>query len=371
MSLPLIRYPLDRTGINKDNLVFGELHDLHTVSEKGGPLVVRNVVPKYGPFYTSSIEVYDQITNNKLVKGIDYQCVEILQEATLKFGKEIAQLVLIINENVSSKVRVSYQTLGGLYQFDVSSIATMYETAMKDNRAVDWLNVLNKPLAYPPTLHNHTLDDVYGFEYVVVALERIRNAIVLSDVPAFEALIEWVKSRSPEVVTYEEIDNRTPVNKMVTFEKLLYFMNTLDYCQLEMKLSCKKFTKNFSDIKANLDLSCNPSSSGFYWTIEHINTKATDFITASGKIDIVNKHGEFTIKLGEIVKADLLPKQFKIQIRRNSLISKITMVSDVITVLDKIPGDDIVEYMTACCVFKPTIEINAASMFIIGENENA
>jgi ABC-type polysaccharide/polyol phosphate export permease len=71
----------------------------------------------------------------------------------------------------------------------------MYETVLQDARPVAWENVLGKPLLFPPTTHLHNLEDVYGFEPIVGALERVRNAIILSDVPAFEALVDWVNGQ--------------------------------------------------------------------------------------------------------------------------------------------------------------------------------
>ena len=143
-SAPLIRYPLDPTGTNADNAVSGEVKSLSVAQ-------IRAVAPTYSPFFTESLVIYDHGNNRLLTRGVDYQCVELLQEATLKFGKEIAQLILVINPAVTSQVRYSYQVLGGLYQNNVEGLKNMYETVMSDSRAVNWSDVINKPITYPPT----------------------------------------------------------------------------------------------------------------------------------------------------------------------------------------------------------------------------
>ena len=188
------RYALDPTGLNPDNLVIAEEHQTTANS-------VRAVAPNSGAFFAESMLVYDGDTNTQLTVGTDYKCVELLQDATLKYGKEICVLLLIINPAVSSSVTITYQAVGGQFQYDGSAIANLYETVIKDNRPVDWENVLNRPLEYPPTMHNHLLEDVYGFEPVVAAIERVRNAIVLSDVPAFEAVIDWMNERANQIST--------------------------------------------------------------------------------------------------------------------------------------------------------------------------
>lgn len=214
MTSPLIRYELDPTGTNPDNSVVNEAHTLSTTQ-------IRAMVPTYGPFFSDSLQVYDVGTGSLLVRGTQYQCVELLQEPTLKYGKEISQVVLITDPLVSGNVKVNYQVLGGLYQFDMSGVVSLYDSFLKDNRAVDWMSILNKPTEYPPMMHNHILNDVYGFEYIVVALERIRNAIILSDLPALEAIIDWVKGM---IITPAEVTAGAPVKKIVTFDVLLDYI---------------------------------------------------------------------------------------------------------------------------------------------------
>ena len=188
MTVTAYRYPLDPTGNNPDNLIVNEVHDI-------GIKAVRAVAPTYGAYYTDTITIVDDVTEKPLVKNVDFSCVELLQDASLRYGKEICVMVLILNKTVGSKVRLTYQTVGGQFQYDGSSIVNLYEAAIKDARPVKWEDVLNTPLEYPPSFHKHMLEDVQGFEPVVAAIERVRNAIVLSDVPAFDALVEWMGSQ--------------------------------------------------------------------------------------------------------------------------------------------------------------------------------
>lgn len=216
-ALEIKRYALDPTGTNPDNAVQGEIKTLSAAQ-------IRAAAPMYGPFYSESLQLWDNGNGRLLYRGTDYQVVELLQDATMKYGKEIAQMVLILNDGVSSQLRINYQVLGGLYQNDSSNLVEVYDAYMKDNRPVDWGNVLNRPVEYTPTLHRHLLEDVYGFEALVVALERIRNAIVLADVPAFEELITWVKTRG---MTIDEFKEGRAKDKFITGEVLSYILKRL------------------------------------------------------------------------------------------------------------------------------------------------
>ena len=188
MPVPILRYPLDTTGVNVNNAVIGELHTLTANN-------VRAIAPTYGPFFTESLVVFDAALNTTLSRGVDYQCVELLQDASLLTGKEVCCIILIKNPAVSNTARINYQCLGAEYQNSAAAVISLYETVIQDNRPVDWANVINKPFEFNPALHNHLLEDIYGFQAVVSALERVRNAVILSDVPAFEFLIDWLLAR--------------------------------------------------------------------------------------------------------------------------------------------------------------------------------
>lgn len=187
MPSPIIRYPLDVTGINPDNFVSGEIKTLAVRP-------IRAVVPSYGPFFNDdTLVVFDNTTGTQLVKNVDYKVTGLLQEATFKIGKEICEVILILNTNVSSQVRINYQSLGGLYQSNSTNLKKLWDTIMQDSRPVDWESIFDKPYEFPPALHSHLLSDLYGFEPLVSALERLRAALILGDVPAFELVLEQVR----------------------------------------------------------------------------------------------------------------------------------------------------------------------------------
>jgi len=270
----LFRYDLDITGLNPDNLVIGELH---VMSDNR----YRAVTPTYGPFFTESLKVYDNATGNELVRGQHFQCLELLQDATVHYGKEICSIILMIDPAVSPDIRVNYQVLGGYYINDSSAVANMYETILKDTRPIAWENVIDRPSEYPPTLHRHLMDDVYGFEAIVAALERVRNAILLSDVPAFEALLEYIEDRL-EAMNCQESLTIYPVRKIVTYDRMLVTMSKLgllsDYKLVHVPAVIYREQPNIFYIDAPSAANGTP----VYWQIVHISTTDADFSTLQG-----------------------------------------------------------------------------------------
>ena len=207
---------LDVTGVNPANRIIDEPHTLSNTR-------VRSLVPMYGPVFAESVIVKDGA--RVLVRGSDYQIVELHSEATLLYSKEIASVILILDTNVSQIVSISYQALGGRYLYNATdqAIGNLYQTVMNDNRPIEWKNVFNKPTEFNPTVHRHLIDDIYGFEPVVDYLERIKNALNLGQVSLVLEILNKIYARP----SYDQLDNYLPtaLPKMSRFDAIAYLLS--------------------------------------------------------------------------------------------------------------------------------------------------
>lgn len=379
MPLPVIRYQLDPTGINLDNRVVGEIHNLTSRD-------IRAVAPIYGAYFTDSLKVYDNSTDRLLARGTDYQCVELLQEASLKYGKEICLLILILNKTVSNQVRINYQVLGGGFQNSAATIGNIYENVIKDNRPVDWVNVLNKPLTYNPSLHKHLIDDVVGFESLIHSIERVRNAIILSDVPAYESIIDYIHAHkydytnphhttkdqvglgnveNLEVLDLEEIYLDPPVRKYITYDVLVNILDLRD--------SVRDFRLTPSHININEGKTVTfvlktlgiPDGTKFIWNVMHLSTQDSDFTTTGGIVTVIEDTGYFsvTIVTDNFVEDTEL---FRVRLYENTAQQIMISYSPAIRVFEA-PKNNFTYppyVFTECCIFNPNIEINPATLFV-------
>lgn len=291
----------------------------------------------------------------------------------MKFGKEVVSIILIFDTNVTGNVIYNYQVLGGLYQYYGPALNNMYETAIQDNRPIDWVNVLNKPVLYPPTIHRHLLEDVFGWEEVVLSLERIRSAMTLSNLPAFESLVDWVNDRFNNfsgggcdcpVVTESEIDNVTPSNKFVTFDMLLYAIDKLNFNGLKL-LEKYSLINNGDVLPFTLCSTNTPDGTIYYWTIENITTNNADFGSMSGLINMNDNIGNFLINVTPVIGTESNEK-FKVAIRKGSVTGPILLTTGQITIAGTIvsPVLDFIDYINACCVYNPNIDVSPESLFL-------
>lgn len=177
----VIRYALDLTGTSTDNYVEAEIIDLPSTAK-------RAVVLTGGPFYTESIVVYDNLTGQPLTKKTQYIAAQLIENATVRTGKEVCAVLIITDQSVSPQIRVNYQVVGGVYTLCVDALIAMVEAAAIDNRDITWGGIIGKPNLFPPGHHLHDLGDIYGFEYLVLALEEVRKAIIMGDTASHDEI---------------------------------------------------------------------------------------------------------------------------------------------------------------------------------------
>jgi hypothetical protein len=273
---------LDITGTNLNNRIVDEPH---TLSNRP----TRSIATNYGPFFAESIIVKDGAT--VLARGIDFQIVELHQEATLKYGKEISSVILIINQNVSSNVTVTYQALGGHYTYSDVAIANMYQSVINDTSPVPWDSIFNKPTEFNPTIHRHLLDDVYGFEPVVDYLERIKRAITLGQTSIVLELVNSLLSK----FKCKQLPKVLPSNKLLQYDALLFFLSRRKILNdIWVDLVNCTWLKGGSYI-VEVDTSGYPINTTLYWEFYKPDLSITLFSTKNGTIKTNGGIQTFTV----------------------------------------------------------------------------
>lgn len=191
MTPLVIQYPLDPTGVNPNNLVQNEPHEL--IANR----TFRAIAPNYGAFFTESLQVFDAASGQQLTDGTNgtvrqYYACEYYEQPSERYGKEICAIIMIVDPAVSNNVTINYQNLGGPYGTSAQAIIQMIEALGLDNRPVAWGDIIGVPSELPPSKHLHDVGDVYGFEYVVHALDRIRDAIEIGDQVSHDIIYAYI-----------------------------------------------------------------------------------------------------------------------------------------------------------------------------------
>lgn len=188
------RYELDPTGVSPDNYVVNEVMTL-----VGGVDTVRAAMPEYGAFFSDTVTVYDVGNSRPLVKDEDFYFTELYELPTAKYGREICAVILFVKNTISSNVRINYQALGGEYSYSNQAVIDQINQLQLDNRNVAYKDIIGKPEGFNPTHHLHDIGDVYGFEYITLAIDRVRQAILLGDRVNNERIFQFVKDQVAEL----------------------------------------------------------------------------------------------------------------------------------------------------------------------------
>ena len=178
-------YTFDPTGTNINNLIVNEVHSVNVGSNTA-------IVPNAGPYFTNSLVVSITNTNQILVRNVDYITIQLNTELTGKLGQEICNALLFLGTYNASNISLKYQCVGGSSATVIEGYDTLLQNVLNTSQKVQWENILNRPNQFVPNNHVNTLSDIYGFEPVVYAIERIHDLLKLGNDASFQLLMNWV-----------------------------------------------------------------------------------------------------------------------------------------------------------------------------------
>lgn len=187
-----IRYPLDPSGVAPSNMIDGERHTLAPNRRW------RCVATDYGAFFADSVRITDLTTGQVLTKD-QYFEGELYEQPSDRYGKEIYAILVIVDPEVGTEISIDYQCLGGEYGTSATAIIQMIEKLQLDNRPIEWGDIINRPTEFRPVHHYHDAGDIYGFEYLVHVLERIRQAIIIGDAASHDVIYTYIDKLEVEL----------------------------------------------------------------------------------------------------------------------------------------------------------------------------
>ena len=177
MPNPNFFLPLDLSGIKPENKIINEIHQT-TVGN------FRIIFPKFGAYFASTLVVKSVNTSTgaktTLTKGQHYYPTEMLHKTTFQLGKEIQCAILITDNVLPNTFEIEYQALGGSDSPNRDILLDEVDRVVNRKDLTDWNSII-KPKEFPAAHHLQDAADLYGMEYIVNALERVKEAVLISD----------------------------------------------------------------------------------------------------------------------------------------------------------------------------------------------
>lgn len=172
-------YPFDPTGRQESNLIQKEYHTITAANR-----TPQNVlIPGYAPFFRQSLVVTDLATGQPLLEGIDYTCewpvISASENSATEAYTPIYGGIQFIDNNITGRFSLKYQTIGGQYALDGIEIAQALANQANDPLVTKYEDIIGKPLTFPPLEHVHSIEDFVGFEDLCLAVIQLKEAIEL------------------------------------------------------------------------------------------------------------------------------------------------------------------------------------------------
>ncbi len=170
-------YPFDPTGTNPLNLVPNEQQVVTAVNYND----YHFVIPRFAPFFKDGLVL--TFTNpdgsaRPLVEGQDYLLANFFISASRACAAPIFGAISFLDFNLAGVIRMSYQTLGGIWTLDDNGMAELLANEINNPRVTAWEQVTNIPVMFPVISHEWDLVDMVGASEVVTAIQNVADAIV-------------------------------------------------------------------------------------------------------------------------------------------------------------------------------------------------
>lgn len=297
-----IRYPFDKSGRSPNNFIQDEPHQLTPGRDR------RIIVPLYIPFYSKSVIITD-VTTGLQVDSSDFYTADFDETIQRKTGKEVASTIIITNKAISDNVTISYQHVGGVESLVSGNVIREQLNALaNDARPIVFDAIIGKPKGYPALPHMHDIGDVYGMEYIVYAIDRLRDAIANGDLNKWLSLYNYIDQQDDNLLQLI-LKNKADIAE--TKQQVAVVQDNLDYLSMKIygtkdKLATKVI-KSFMPVSPRIGnrLAWDEHYGGYYlgyrnveyWRVFIDNVEGTDV-----PMDVDPNHGTEPTKPYKTIK---------------------------------------------------------------------
>ncbi len=214
-------YPLDTSGSATSNLVTGERH---TITPAGGNDFLF-FVPRSGPYFLESMSVVHVQSGNTLQMGVDWAPGWKFESASDSPPYlNVYGAISILNSTYTGAVlEIRYQTLGGQYTLDDTTLTTILANVSIDPRITNWENVTEVPGQFIADPHIHHITATMGYDALVEVIREFALAYIANMQTAGASLAQHLSANNPHGITASTIGLNHLVN--VTKAALADFTN--------------------------------------------------------------------------------------------------------------------------------------------------
>ena len=170
-------FPFDSTGVASTNLITNESHSPFENNYE----VFDYIIPVNAPFFAGGLSLTKTVFGGSptpMVLGVDYQLVFSYLAATNSTTLPIyGGIALLGIYNTTDVIKVTYQTLGGPWVADITTVLANVLTMAYNPRIVSWDQITNVQETFPPIPGVVALTDTTGWQDLINAVNGINTAV--------------------------------------------------------------------------------------------------------------------------------------------------------------------------------------------------
>lgn len=197
-----VTHAFDPAGTNPLNRIVNEQHVITSVNSTD----FHFIIPRKAPFFMDGVTFTFQNTDGSyrdLVEGVDYYYTNHFIDASKACAKSIAGSLTFLDKATAGVLRISYQTIGGIWTLDEAEILEIIANNTLNPRTTAWEQIVELPVRFPVVDHEWDLVDMVGATEIVEALELIAQTIAAN---TGGGLAAHVQNRSnPHEVTKTQV----------------------------------------------------------------------------------------------------------------------------------------------------------------------
>lgn len=198
-----VTYPFDPTGSNPLNRIVNEQHVLTSLNNTQ---LYQTVMPSAAPFFSDNLILSFRNPDNSvriLTEGVDYYFTHQFISASKATAKPVYGSITFLDRDIQGVLRLTYQTLGGVWTLTDSEIADILANMVKNPRTTAWEQITDLPFQFPVIDHEWNLVDMVGASDIVDAIDSVRDAILAGNAGGIAAHIN--DKTNPHEVTKTQV----------------------------------------------------------------------------------------------------------------------------------------------------------------------
>ena len=190
-----IRYPLDLTASNNNNIVEGEYHNLDDRRFKC-------LSPLEGSFYIDdTLKIFQYHTGYKLKHNVDYVISDIDQSSSALLTGIVANVIIVLNNDLGREFKINYRAVGFPRTKITERTVALLEAPEATEFSNSYIDLRNRPKGFKPTFHYHSLSEIEKFELLLFYLERIRIALLYETTSPLRFFITTIEDILQDLLT--------------------------------------------------------------------------------------------------------------------------------------------------------------------------